>query len=85
MKERRNVFDIFCKSDGKKHNLTRKSAFLRLFFNGIELPAQMAEQFAAHNILALARHVERHAIQKRGKHFKLFFRKALKRHRVDLV
>ena len=85
MKERRTVFDIFCKSDGKKHNLTRKSAFLRLFFNGIELPAQMAELFAAHNILALARHVERHAIQKRGKHFKLFFRKALKRHRVDLV
>jgi hypothetical protein len=46
MKERRNVFDIFCKSDGKKHNFTRKSAFLRLFFNGIEFPAQMAEQFA---------------------------------------
>ena len=85
MKERRNVFDIFCKSDGKKHNFTRKSAFLRLFFNGIELPAQMAEQFAAHNIFGLARHVKRHAVQKRGKRFKLLLRKVLKRHRVDLV
>lgn len=36
----------------------------------------MAEQFAAHNIFGLARHVKRHAVQKRGKRFKLLFRKA---------